>query len=145
MIEKCPAIAQSITVQRTKNQDNLLYLSIKSKNKKMVKLFAHFFIQDGCIDDENPISGLTSFMLAALSNLQSIAIFLAEQCGANRNHKNRYHETCLHIAKRKQLGKAVVFLQKMGCRQDIENNEGITVNQIIVYEKKQLDRKDNNF
>jgi ankyrin repeat protein len=91
-------------------------------------MFAHFFVQDGCIDDENPVSGLTSFMLAALSNLQSIAIFLTDQCGANRDHKNRYNETSLHIAKRKQLSKAIIFLQKIGCRQDIENNDGITLN-----------------
>lgn len=79
----------------------MLYLAIKSKSKKLVKMFAHFFVTDGSIDDENPVSGLTSFMLAALSNLQSIAIFLSEQCGANKDYKNRYNETSLHIAKRK--------------------------------------------
>ena len=56
------------------------------------------------------MSGLTSFMLAALSNLQSIALFLAEQCGADKDHRNRYKETSLHIAKRKQLTRAVLFL-----------------------------------
>ena len=104
------------TKQRTKQKDNLLYLAIKSKSKKLVKLFAHYFVQDGQIDDENPVSGLTSFMLAALSNLQSIAIFLLGHCGANKDHRNRYQETSLHIAKRKKLSKAVQFLQKLGCR-----------------------------
>lgn len=91
-------------------------------------MFAHFFVQDNCIDDENPVSGLTSFMLAALSNLQSVALFLSEQCEANKDHKNRFNETSLHIAKRKGLTKAIIFLQNLGCRQDIENNDGITVN-----------------
>ena len=80
-------------------------------------------------------------MLAALSNLQSIAIFLSEKCGANMDHRNRYMETSLHIAKRKQLNQAILFLQKLGCRQDIENSEGITVNQIIIKEKKLRDRQ----
>ena len=89
----------------------MLYLAIKSKSKKLVKLFAHYFVQDGRVDDENPVSGLTSFMLAALSNLQSIARFLHDQCGADKDHRNRYQETSLHIAKRKNLTRAVLFLQ----------------------------------
>jgi hypothetical protein len=44
-------------------------LAIKSKSKRLVKMFAHFFVEGNCIDDENPVSGLTSFMLASLSNL----------------------------------------------------------------------------
>ena len=67
-------------------------------------------------------------MLAALSNLQSIALFLYGQCGANKDHHNRYHETSLHIAKRKNLSKAVRFLQKLECRQDIPNSDGFSVN-----------------
>lgn len=117
----------------------MLYLAIKSKSKKLVKLFAHYFVQDGRVDDENPVSGLTSFMLAALSNLQSIARFLHDQCGADKDHRNRYQETSLHIAKRKNLTRAVLFLQSLGCRQDIENSDGISVNQIIILEKKQHD------
>jgi hypothetical protein len=35
------------------------------------------------------------------------------------------------------LNKAVLFLQKIGSRQDIENSNGITLNQIVVYENKQ--------
>jgi ankyrin repeat protein len=69
LLDKCPQIIPDLTKQRTRNCDNLLYLAIKSKSKKLIKMFAHFFVQDGCIDDENPVSGLTSFMLAALSNL----------------------------------------------------------------------------
>ena len=137
LLRLMPGLVQDITKQRTKQKDNLLYLAIKSKSKKLVKLFAHYFVQDGQIDDENPVSGLTSFMLAALSNLQSIAIFLLGHCGANKDHRNRYQETSLHIAKRKKLSKAVQFLQKLGCRQDIENSDGITVNQIIAHEKRQ--------
>jgi ankyrin repeat protein len=115
-----------------------LYLAIKSKSQKLVKLLSGYFMRDGCIDDENPISGLTCFMLASLSNLAQIANFLLE-CGANMNHKNRYSETSLHIAKRKQLNKAVLFLQKLGCRTDVENDAGVTVNKIMVHEKKAHD------
>lgn len=75
-------------------------------------------------------------MLASLSNLQQIALFLVNECGADINHKNRYQETSLHIAKRKNLGKAVLFLQKLGCRTDMENERGVTVNKIIGNEKK---------
>ena len=50
-------------------------------------------------------------------------------------------ETSLHIAKRKQLYQAVLFLQKLKCRQDIENSDGITVNQIIIKEKQLRERQ----
>ena len=141
LLAQQPALLQSVTTQRTKSQDNMMYLAIKSKSKKLVKLYAHYFMSAGCIDLENPISGLTSFMLAALSNLQSLALFLAEQCAADKDFRNRYGETSLHIAKRKKLHRAVIFLQKIGCRQDIENFDGITVNQIIMYEKKQFEQE----
>lgn len=75
-------------------------------------------------------------MLASLSNLQQIALFLVNDCGADIDHKNRYQETSLHIAKRKNLAKAVIFLQKLGCRMDMENERGVTVNKIIGNEKK---------
>ena len=75
-----------------------------------MKLFASYFKAAGLVDLENPISGLTSFMLAALSNLQALALFLQEKCGANKDYRNRYGETSLHIAKRKKLTKAVAFL-----------------------------------
>ena len=61
------------------------------------------------------------------------------ECGADMNHRNRYCETSLHIAKRKQLNKAVLFLQKLGCRTDLENDDGVTVNKIICHEKKAHD------
>ena len=111
LLEKFPHLKDTIIGQRTRQtKDNLLYLAIKSKSQKLVKLFAKFFVQNNCIDDENPISGLTCFMLASLSNLQQIALFLVEECGAEINHKNRYNETSLHIAQRKNLSKAVLFL-----------------------------------
>ena len=90
LLNKIPKLLTEITKQRSKNEENLLYLAIKSKSKKLVKLLAHFFVQDNCIDDENPISGLTCFMLASLSNLQPIASFLYEQCQADKDYKNRY-------------------------------------------------------
>lgn len=94
----------------------MLYLAIKSKSKKLVKLNAQAFVDNNLVDAENSISGLTSFMLAALSNLQAMAIFLHEHCGADKDHRNRYGETSLHIAKRKKLHRAVLFLQKLQCR-----------------------------
>lgn len=68
------------------------------------------------MDEENPISGLTPFMLAALKNLQMIAKYLYFKCKANINYKNQFEETCMHIAKRKGMQKEFAFLQSLGCK-----------------------------
>jgi ankyrin repeat protein len=127
LIEKDPLLKATITFQKTKQtHDNLLYLAIKSKNSKLVQLISSFFVKDDRIDDENPISGLTCFMLSALSNLQQIAIFLKNECLADINYRNKFSETALHIALRKNFHRAIKFLLKLGCRTDIPNGDGLT-------------------
>lgn len=104
LLQYCPQLQQEIPfLHSRKTKDNLLYLAVKAKHLELVQLIVPYFIQAKNVDEENPISGLTPFMLAALKNLQMIAKYLYFKCKANINYKNQFEETCMHIAKRKGM------------------------------------------
>jgi len=81
-------------------------------------------------------------MFSSLIGLRSISKLLVSQYNVDINHKNRFGETCLHIAKRKGLDRVVFFLTaELGCDLDIQNADGVTVREILEKEREEERQK----
>ncbi len=66
-------------------------------------------------------------MLAALSNQAELVQIVLTNCKPGIDHVNRYGETALHIARRKNINEAYKLLKHLGCSIRIKNREGLSI------------------
>lgn len=117
-------------------KESPLYLAVKSKSKKLIKFLASQFYTPQTIDNENELSGMTPLMMAIMTLQKDVAGYFMGKFNANKNHKNKFGETILHIAKRKGFKKVLDYCLEINCNQKIPNNDGVSYYDIFLEEQK---------